>query len=151
MKKVLLSLINIFFLTTHGKQFKIYSFTLFIVSGSFIFTTVPETQYVYVNDTVTFECATNASEYTNSLMIDTNPTLGGLPLFISYLKVFITLTATSEINGTSFTCRALHVVATTERAYLYVQGQYNIDYNELTVLKHSFSMYSLYLYTICIS
>ena len=126
MKKILLSLINFFFLTTHGKQFKIYSFTLFIVSGS-IFTTVPETQYVYVNDTVTFECGTNSTEYTQSLRIDTNPPLGVLPLYISYLKVFIKLIATSEINGTSVTCRALHVVGTTEPAYLYVQGQYNID------------------------
>ena len=120
MKKILLSLINLFFLTTHGKQFKIYSFTLFIVSGS-IFTTVPETQYVYVNDTVTFECATNGTEYTNSLRIDTSPPLGRLPLSISYLKAFINLIATSEINGTSFTCHVLHV-ATTEPAYLYVQG-----------------------------
>ena len=126
MKKVLLSLINLFFLTTHGKQFKIYSFTLFIVSGSFIFTIVPETQYVYVNDTVTFECGTNATEYTNSLMIDTNPPLGGVYPYTHSLTVGLTLTATSEINGTSFTCRVLHG-ATTEPAYLYVQGQYNIE------------------------
>ena len=76
-------------------------------------------------------------------MIDTNPPLGGLYPFIHYLTVGLTLTATSEINGTSFTCRVLH--DTTEPAYLYVQGQYNIDYNELTVLKHSFSMHSLLL------
>ena len=125
MKKVLLSLINLFFLTTHGKQFKIYSFTLFIVSGSFSFTIVPETQYVYVNDTVTFECGTNSTLYTNSLMIDTNPPLGGVYPYTHYLTVFITLMATSEINGTSFTCRSVH--DTTEPAYLYVQGQYNID------------------------
>ena len=74
---------------------------------------------------MTFECGTNGIEYINSLMIDTNPPLGGLRLYVSYLKVFINLIATSEINGTSFTCRALH--DTTEPAYLYVQGQYNID------------------------
>ena len=118
MKKVLLSLINLFFLTTHGKQFKIYSFTLFIVSGS-IFTTVPETQYVYVNDTVTFKCGTGA-EYFNNLMIDTNPPLGGVYPYQHYFTLGLTLTATSEINGTSFTCRALH--NTTEPVYLYVQG-----------------------------
>ena len=123
MKKVLLSLISIFFLTPHGKQFKIYSFTLFIVSGS-IFTFVPVTQYVYVNDTVTFECGANATEYINSLMIDANPPLGGLYRhYNNDLMVGLTLTATSEINGTSFTCRVLNV-ATTEPAYLYVQGQY---------------------------
>ena len=122
MKKVLLSLISIFFLTTHGKQFKIYSFTLFIVSGSFIFITAPETQYVYVNDTVTFECHMNSTAYISSLMIDTNPPLGGVYPYTHSLTVGLTLTATSEINGTSFTCRSLHV--TTEPAYLYVQGQY---------------------------
>ena len=119
MKKVLLSLINLFFLTTHGKQFQIYSFTLFIVSGS-IFSKVPETQYVYVNDTVTFECGTNSTGYINSIMIDTNPPLGGVYPYTHYLTVGLTLRATSEINGTSFTCRSLHV--TTEPAYLYVQG-----------------------------
>ena len=101
------------------------------------------TQYVYVNDTVTFKCRTNGTEYINSLMIDTNPQLGGVYPYTHHLTVFIKLTATREINGTSFTCRVLHV--TTEPAYLYVQGQYNIDYNKLTVLKHSFSMYSLLL------
>ena len=127
MKKVLLSLINIFFLTTHGKQFKIYSFTLFIVSGSIFITTVPVTQYVYVNDTVTFECGTNSTIDTNSLMIDTNPPLGGLYRYYNHhWTVRLTLTATSELNGTSVTCRVLHV-GTTEPAYLYVQGQYNID------------------------
>ena len=93
--------------------------------GASIFTTVPETQYVYVNDTVTFECAANSTEYINSLMIDTNPLLGGVYPYNHYLTVGLTLTATSEINGTSFTCRVLH--DTTEPAYLYVQGQYNID------------------------
>ena len=122
MKKVLLSLINLFFLTTHGKQFKIYSFTLFIVSGS-IFTTVPETQYVYVNDTVTFECGTNSTIYIVNLWIDANPPLVGVYPYNHYLTVGFTLTATSEINGTSFTCRSLHE-DTTEPAYLYVQGQY---------------------------
>ena len=67
-----------------------------------------------------FECGTNSSIYTNNLRIDTNPPLGGLPLYKLVLKVFINLIATSEINGTSFTCRALQ--DTTEPAYLYVQG-----------------------------
>ena len=93
--------------------------------GASIFTTVPETQYVYVNDTVTFECGTNLTIYINSLMIDTNPPLGGVYPYKHYLTVGLTLTATSEINGTSFTCRSLHV--TTEPAYLYVQGQYNMN------------------------
>ena len=125
MKKVLLSLINLFFLTTHGKQFKIYSFTLFIVSGS-IFTTVPETQYVYVNDTVTFECGTNSTGYSTSLMMDTNPPLSGMYRYYKhYWTVGLNLTATSELNGTSVTCHAFH--DTTEPAYLYVQGQYNIE------------------------
>ena len=84
-------------------------------------TTVPETQYVYVNDTVTFECGTNLTRYIDSLMIDTNPPLSGVYPYNHYLTVGLTLIATREINGTSFTCRALH--DTTEPAYLYVQGQ----------------------------
>ena len=75
---------------------------------------------------MTFECHANSTEYFNELMIDTNPPLGGVYPYNHYLTVGLTLTATSEINGTSFTCHSLHV--TTEQAYLYVQGQYNIDY-----------------------
>ena len=90
---------------------KIY---LLIILGTSIFTIVPETQYLYVNDTVTFECATNLTGYilffesnapaaiTESLKILPN---GGR--IISF-----NLTATSQVNGTSATCRATSGAAT---------------------------------------
>ena len=122
------SLINLLFFITYGKDFlKFIFFTLFIVSGS-IFTIVPETQYVYVNDTVTFECATNETQLTEF----------GLS-FVIYLSVngsvssstgmaSFNLTATSEVNGTNVTCNATHGLTTevTAPAYLYIQGQYTM-------------------------
>ena len=113
------SLINLFFLITYGKDFFIFTlFKLFIVSGS-IFTIVPETQYVYVNDTVTFECATNGTE---DLSFVTYPSFIDQVLTGIGLLSF-NLTATSKINGTSVTCHGPNEA--TKPAYLYVQGQYN--------------------------
>ena len=120
----LFSLINLF-LITYGKDiFKFTFFTLFIVSGS-IFTIVPKTQYVYVNDTVTFECATNETELHLSFV--TYPSDIGSVLFSTGIAS-LNLTATSEVNGTSVTCQVAtgHTTAVTAPAYLYVQGQYTI-------------------------
>uniref|UniRef100_A0A1X7SUV4 Ig-like domain-containing protein n=1 Tax=Amphimedon queenslandica TaxID=400682 RepID=A0A1X7SUV4_AMPQE len=86
-------------------------------SASIHFIIVPETQYVYVNDTVTFECAINVSQ--NDLFFVTYPSVDGSELSSGGM-VSLTLTATSEVNGTEVTCRALNV-ATTEPAYIYVQ------------------------------
>ena len=43
------------------------------------------------------------------------------------IMVKLSLTATSEVNGTSVTCHATtdHITSVTAPAYLYVQGQYN--------------------------
>ena len=98
-------------------------YAILTVSGS-IFTIIPKTKYVYVNDTVIFECATNLTGYilffesnapvtiTESLEILPN---GGR-------MISLKLTATSQVNGTSATCRATSGAAT-ESAYVYVQGQ----------------------------
>ena len=98
-------------------------FFLFIVSCS-IFTIVPETQYVYVNDTVTFECATNVTHI--GLSFVTYPSVAG-PVSTSTGIISLNLTATSEVNGTNVTCQVAtgHSTAVTAPAYLYVQGQYN--------------------------
>ena len=117
------SIIKLLFLITYGKDsFKFTLFTLFIVSGSY-FTIVPETQYVYVNDTVTFECATNLTEFDLSFVtyppvVDSISVANGM--------ISLNLTATSEVNGTNVTCNATtdHTTNVTEPAYLYVQGQY---------------------------
>ena len=96
-----------------------------IALGASIFTIVPVTQYVYVNDTVTFQCATNETGYI--LFFDTD-----VPVIISELTeilpnggriVSFNLIATSQVNGTSATCCATSG-ATTEPAYVYIQGQY---------------------------
>ena len=95
-----------------------------IILGASIFTAVPETQYVYLNDTVTFECATNVTEF---LFFTTNPSVAilvGLRNLPNGGKMLsINLTAISEINGTAVTCFASNHV--TEPAYVYVQGKYN--------------------------
>ena len=79
------------------------------------------TQYVYVNDTVTFECATNVAQF--GLFFVTYPSVMSL-VSNSAGMASLNLTATSEVNGTSVTCYASNGTAT-EPAYLYVQGQRN--------------------------
>ena len=100
--------------------------SIFFILGASIFTIVPETQYVYVNDTVTFECATNQNETESSLTFVTYPSVNG-SVFTSTGMISLTLTATSEVNGTNVTCHATSGLNTevTAPAYLYVQGQYN--------------------------
>ena len=116
------SLIYLLFLITYGKDlFIITLFTLFIVSGSIRFTIVPKTQYVYVNDTVTFECATNVTQIDLSFV--TYPSEVGL-VSSSIGMASLNLTAISEVNGITVTCHASNG-ATTAPAYIYVQGQYN--------------------------
>ena len=103
--------------------FKFTLFKLFIVSGS-IFTIEPETQYVYVNDTATFECATDVTEI--GLSFVTYPLVMG-SVSSSTGMISLNLTATSEVNGTNVTCNATtdHNTNLTEPAYLYIQGQCN--------------------------
>ena len=98
--------------------------SIFFILGASIFTTVPETQYVYVNDTVTFECATNVTELNLSFV--TYPSVNRL-ILSSTGMISLNLTATSEVNGTNVTCKAhsISMTITTEPAYVYVQGQYN--------------------------
>uniref|UniRef100_A0A1X7TCN9 Fibronectin type-III domain-containing protein n=1 Tax=Amphimedon queenslandica TaxID=400682 RepID=A0A1X7TCN9_AMPQE len=86
--------------------------------ASILFNIVPVTQYVYVNDTVTFKCATNVTQF--GLFFVTNPSVDGLVLSSGGMASLI-LIATSEVNGTKVTCE-LPNGARTEPAYLYVQG-----------------------------
>ena len=95
------------------------------ILGASIFTIVPETQYVYVNDTVTFECATNLTGYILVIL-----TRGVPPSFQASvtlpnggMMILVNLTATNESNGTDVTCLALSNGGNAnETAYLYVQG-----------------------------
>ena len=95
-----------------------------------IFTIVPETQYVYLNHNVTFECATNLTGYTLSFNYifsggSITPALKKSNLTDGGIKVSTTFTVTSTLNGTRIGCRADHSVNTpmlTSLANVYAQG-----------------------------
>ena len=80
------------------------------------------TQYVYLNDTVTFECATNLTGYTISFLFGTDPMDTITDLSNGGKRT--TFTATSEINGTNIICLARMgiMIFNTDAAYLYIQG-----------------------------
>ena len=92
-----------------------------------IFTIVPETQYVYLNHNVKFECATNLTGYTltfsyggsiSATVKQTNLPNGGI-------KVSTTFTVTSALNGTGVRCIAddsVNMPTFTSLAYVYAQG-----------------------------
>ena len=69
---------------------------------------------------MTFECATNETEI--GLSFVTYPITDSVSS--TGMMISLNLTATSEVNGTNVTCHEPNG-ATTEPAYLYVQGQYN--------------------------
>ena len=80
---------------------------------------MPVTQYVYLNDTVKFECATNLTDYnlflTSEGCSEAHETLPNGGKMVSCI-----LTASSEVNGTCVTCHASNGDIT-EPAYVYVQ------------------------------
>ena len=72
---------------------------------------------------MTFECATNVTGFRLSFV--TYPSVN-YSVSTSNGMALLKLTATSEVNGTNVTCTAYdtgHPVATTEPAYIYLQGQ----------------------------
>ena len=95
-----------------------------------IFTIVPETQYVYLNHNVTFDCATNLTGYTLSFNYifgdgSITPTLKKSNLPDGGIKVSTTFIVTNTLNGTRVGCRADHSVNTpmlTSLATVYAQG-----------------------------
>ena len=93
---------------------------LFYVVLIGIFTTVPVTQYVYINDTVTFECASETSIYfIAGGLIQHSQSSVTLPN--GGMMISINLTATKDSNETNVTCYTVSGNAT-KTAYLYVQG-----------------------------
>ena len=87
-------------------------------------------QYAYVNDTVTFDCATNMTGYDLSFNYNTGP---GVSLSASLTtldipgggkRIIANITATTQLNGTRVTCFAdnQHDFITSNPAYIYVQG-----------------------------
>ena len=98
--------------------------------GASIFTVVPVSEYAYVNDTVTFDCATNMVGYDLLFVYNTGP---GVSLSASLTtldipgggkRIITNITATSQLNGTTVACSAVnqHDVTISKPAYIYVQG-----------------------------
>ena len=91
------------------------------------------TQYAYVNDTVTFDCATNLTGYVLSFNYDTGPgvslsaSLTTLDISGGGKRIIANITATSQLNGTTVTCSAVNqhnvtIVTISKPAYINVQG-----------------------------
>ena len=97
---------------------------LFIANGNI--TILPETQYVYLNHNVIFECAINLTGYTlsfsyggsiSSTVKQTNLPDGGI-------KVTTTFIVTNGNNGTSGT----NSFISTSKVYAYAQGLYIVSF-----------------------
>ena len=99
-----------------------------MIGAAGIFTIVPETQYVYLNHDVTFECATNLTGYTLTYEYsgEVDETLKQTNLPDGGIKVTTTFIVTTTNNGTSVSCIArLNNVfkEISDLSYVYVQGK----------------------------
>ena len=83
------------------------------------------TQYAYLNDSVSFECATDLTGYTLDLIFGMSvpPSLRIVPLSNGGQMVSANITATNQSNGSCAICYA-NLLNETEKACLYVQGQF---------------------------
>ena len=82
------------------------------------------TQYAYLNDSVSFECATNLTGYTLNLIFGMSvpPSLRIVLLSNGGQMLSADITATIQSNGSCAICYAN--LYETEKACLYVQGQF---------------------------
>ena len=102
-------------------------YNIFVYLLGTIFTIVPTTQYVWINQTATFTCATNVTGYILSFSI---------PAGIAHVTTTVTdlleggqlaissFTVTSDNNGTSFRCAADNgdLLTSTTPVFAYAQG-----------------------------
>ena len=106
-------------------------FIRFLLIATGIFTIVPETQYVYLNHNVTFECATNLTGYSLSFYHIFSggsiiPTSKQTNLPYGGIKITTTFIVTSANNGTGVKCIADdsgNRTTFTSLEYAYAQGQ----------------------------
>ena len=97
-----------------------------------IFTIVPTTQYVWINQTATFECATNRTGYALTLNIPAGVPLPGYTASITDLSgggkiAVVSFTVISDNNGTGIRCIAddgINIPLYTTLVYAYAQGIY---------------------------
>lgn len=103
-------------------HYVLLSYLFFYLGSSALFTIVPEIQYVYLNDTVAFECATSMTGYTINFVYGNNVLPNETTLPNGGKRT--TFTATSNINGTDVFCIASMNMMTnlTGLAYFYIQG-----------------------------
>ena len=108
-------------------------FSLLVVAAAGIFTIVPETQYVYLNHNVTFECATNLTGYSLSFNHifgggSITPTSKQTNLPNGGIKVTTTFIVTSANNGTGVRFHAenvdTNILIYSSKVYAYAQGLY---------------------------
>ena len=104
-------------------------FGVLVVTTAGIFTIVPETQYVYLNCSVTFECATNLTGYTLTFSygVAVDETFNPIDLPDGGKKVTTTFIVTHSLNGTSVRCHADdddNSFISTSKVYAYAQGLY---------------------------
>lgn len=87
---------------------------------------MPVSQYAYVNDTVTFDCATNLTGYILLFNYDAEVSVSAsLTKLNGGKKIIASIMATSQLNGTVVTCRAVsqdNVATMSKPTYIYVQG-----------------------------
>ena len=104
-----------------------------------IFTIVPTTQYVWINQTATFTCATNVTGYILSFnipaIVDHIPTVTDLPEGGQLATA--SFTVTSDNNSTSIRCAADNgtIFTITTPVYAYVQGTVG-HYDRIMVLTY---------------
>ena len=95
-----------------------------------IFTIVPTTQYVWINQTANFTCATNVTGYELVFTIPgVDEQASNTPLPGGGQTTTAFFTATLDTNGTNVICGALDgftLIDTTEVVQILVQGIYKI-------------------------
>lgn len=92
---------------------------------------VPTSHYVWLNQTATFECATNITGYTVTFLIpDAKAAITNDPLPGGGQKSNATIKAIQSANGTNVTCgtmdnsnRHFEVVETSDTVHLFAQGK----------------------------
>ena len=107
----------------------------YLIVASSIFTIVPETQYVYLNDNVTFECATNLTGYSLEFIVKKHGSTQTIGLEVIRTDLpgggeiaTASFVVTAKLNGTSIRCIADNKDNKSESpivssfAYVYAQG-----------------------------
>ena len=101
-----------------------------------IFTIVPTTQYVWINQTATFTCATNVTGY--SLIFSVSGGVADVPTLMDLpgggQLATTSFTVTSDNNGTSARCLADNGDLLTSATPVYAYAQGTVDHRIMVLL-----------------